>query len=491
MNASFQSLGFPGNTQPRRGPRASSWSIRSGWHLLAFALLTILFPTGLRAAEFKGVYVLQFPGDLPKDPWGPLRIRIPFPAPFDGLPAVGVRFDSELFETPPSITKLSRDEVEVEVSLQASPELDDATPANGDREFAVDTTAGVIAGRLALVELKVTGDLFIHSKGTHGDEASWEIHAVDLAPLNLRDEYVCAASLWNGRLVVLSTGEGGLLLHQASGPMGEAPWSTERVSQDPVSTSAAFIGEIRGELALTIATYQRDAVGTNDLAEVLLWTQQGSGPSRWTNSFLKSVVLPRLSHASAGVIATRVGVLGGEPFVSVGRFSDSVSFLGCLQDACFWDRSSLGRTVWLFPGRSDLDRTGNGFGVSDSLWIGDRPVVVSRIGPGNSGGSFSSPMTLSFPKAWVYPKSVVWEASKEPRLRAKSLGNGMLLSGFGVPTLPEGPQRTYRLLRTESLTRPLWTVEETLTAGGDGLLSFHPPSVQSGTEFYRLEEIVP
>lgn len=410
----------------------------------------------------------------------PIRIPVSFPGSFTNPPAMRVWLDLERTDYRPRITSLTTNGFEVEIPANPAPLP--ARPARGESEFADDTVVGFIGGLPALVELKSDGELFVHHSSGLSPSEELKTERVNLLPLSLEEVAPRAATLADERLVLLWTGPLGLCVSRAAGPFGELPWTTEVITAAVPEFTAANVAKIGGRLAVSLA-FREEAETTQDRVLVSLWTEGAPGGGSWTKQFEHRIMLPLLPEATFNRLATRVGQTDGHILVSVGNLSAWSRFLGCLQDACFFERKSAGETVWLIADSSQSQPKVES--VPTSPWTQvlntqGRTYVAGRDFAPDMWGSSK----LGGPVLHAFPSTFHWEAMDGPHIRIR----GEWLLGFGVPMLPDGSTRSYRVLQTAALAPPAWEPVGVVTPGEDG--SFDPIRVVTGEPqaFFRLEE---
>ncbi len=407
-----------------------------------------------------------------------IRIPVSFPERFAKQPAMRVWLDPAWTDYGPRITSLTTDGFEVEIP--AAPVPLPARPARAEEKFADETVVGFIGGRPALVELKSDGELFVHHASGLSESEESRTERVDLLPLSLGEGIPRAATLTDKRLVLLWTGPMGLCVSRAAGPFGEAPWTTEVITAAVPEFTAANVAEVGGRLAVSLVLREKSET-TQERVLVSLWTEGTPGGGSWTARFQHPVTLPLLEQMTYHNLATRVGQVDGHILVSVGNVSMRSQF-GCLQ-ACFYVRSSTGKTVWLIadPARSQprVEAAATGPWTQVLNRDGRTFIVTREVTPDTFGG-----LSLRGPELQAFPRTFHWEAADGPRILIRGGG----LSGFGVPRLPDGSAQSYRVLRTAALVPPAWKPVGLVVPGEDGSFGFIDATAGEPEGYYRAEE---
>lgn len=409
----------------------------------------------------------------------PLRIPFSFPANFTGLPATRVWLDSERTDDRLRITSLTTNGFEVEIPAYPMPLP--ARPARAEEEFADETVVGFIGGQPALVELKSDGALFVHHADGLSESEELKTERVNLLPLSLAEGVPWAATLADDRLVLLWTGPTGLCISRAAGPFGDPPWTTEVITAALPEFTAANVAEVGERLAVSLVL--RDPTdAAQDRVRVTLWTEELSGGRSWIQRFQHPITLPLLEQKTHYKLATRVGQLDGHILVSVGNVSISSRFLGCLQDACLYEYKSTGGTVWLTADSNQNQPKVESAPTSPWTQVLNRNrrtfVVTRAVNP----NMFGTPK-LGRPELQAFPQTFHWEAADRPRIRIQ----GEQVLGFGVPKLPDGSTRSYRVLRTAALAPTGWEPVGTVTPGENGSFGILTTTVGEQA-FYRVDE---
>lgn len=259
---------------------------------------------------------------------------------------------------------------------------------------------------------------------------------------------------------------------------------TEVITAAVPEFTAANVAEVGGRLAVSLVLREKSET-TQERVLVSLWTERASGGGSWTARFQHPVTLPLLEQMTYYNLATRVGQVDGHILVSVGNVSKLVKFLGCWRDSCFFSEQSAGKTVWLIadPAQSQPRVEAAATGPWTQVLNRDgRTFIVKREVTRDTFGGLS----LREPNLQAFPRTFQWEAADGPRILVIVRGGG--LSGFGVPRLPDGSARSYRVLRTAALVPPAWKPVGLVVPGEDGSFGFIDATAGEPQGYYRAEE---
>lgn len=456
-----------------------SWADPWGWLRLCLTIgLGLSNLIHAPAVDLDGIERIPWTPAQDRQPSIPVRVDVVFPTPFDHLPALRVLANGAT--EPARILSMTTNGFAAAIRLIPDSVLSrSAAEADWFDRLSENTSLGWVDGRPALVAVESTesGDQFVQVHIAGSEPGSWQTTLV--RPVSATGQNLLCATLFEGRLAVLSECPEGLCVGIASGPQGEQPWTTETLTPITFSIGPTFMAEACGKLFVGLAV----ELPNEGAQRVVVWRRDRSGENvTWFSSSptqLWPIRRPGLSSIRLGEYDHRALLITENRSISFFGLRDPVWSYSTTCSA-YLCKEEPGSPFWEEVDSNELGLTPR------QQWTRyrERAAVLTR-GPVELGkwNSVSKP-----PRAWqpdpprllVPPKEIHWTATSEAKLVGlQHKGADLELFGYGVV------DKTYRMLRSLSLTNNASDSWE-FTVPDTGEFRFSV-SNEEATGFFRLE----